>query len=432
MPAETSKRVCVIGLDGLPHSLVRRFIQDGTMPVLAELVAQGHLHRMKVSLPEVSCVSWSSFMTGVGPGGHGIFGFVDLAPGSRALRYPSFRDVRVPTLWDRLGARGKRSVVINQPFTYPARPIPGALISGFVAIDLRRAVEPRGLLAELTRLRYELDIDTERARDDSIYLLEALDSTLRGRRAALHLLWDREAWDYFQVVITGTDRLQHYLWRAIEDAGHPCHPAVRDYYRKVDSFIGEVVERFQKKVGREQGLRGLFLLSDHGFTGVKKEFNLNAWLEQEGYQIFAQGSPASSETLLPESRAFGLPPNRIYFNRRDRFADGSVTAGKDEPLAAEISQKLLAVRCEGEPVVERVFHRGEIYSGPAAARGPDLIVLTRYGYDAKAAFAKGEILSEPSLEGMHTWDDAFLWAAEKAGEELHIEAVASMLEKALT
>ena len=88
----------MIGLDGVPHSLVERFTQDGTMPRLADIVSRGRLSRMRVTLPEVSAVSWTSFMTGTGPGTHGIYGFTALAPNSYRLRFPSFRDVKVPTL----------------------------------------------------------------------------------------------------------------------------------------------------------------------------------------------------------------------------------------------------------------------------------------------------------------------------------------------
>ena len=116
-------RVCVVGLDGVPHSLVKRFTDDGTMPELAKIVRGGHLGKMKVTLPEISAVSWPSFMTGSNPGRHSIFGFTDLKPNSYSMRFPSYGDLRAPTIWDKLAEKKKRSVVINQPSTYPARPL---------------------------------------------------------------------------------------------------------------------------------------------------------------------------------------------------------------------------------------------------------------------------------------------------------------------
>src|SRR4030042_591172 len=142
-------RACVIGLDGVPYSLVLELTERGITPSLADLLKTGHLHRMKASLPEISAVSWTDFMTGSDSGRHGIFGFTDLKPGSYALRFPNFLDVKKETLWDILGKTGKRSIVLNQPSTYPARPLNGAMVSGFVAIDVAKAVYPLSKKAPL-------------------------------------------------------------------------------------------------------------------------------------------------------------------------------------------------------------------------------------------------------------------------------------------
>src|SRR4029453_4023807 len=52
-------------------------------------------------------------------------GFMDCRPASHELYFPNLQHVTVPTIWDALGARGKRSVLLNVPGTYPARPTPG-------------------------------------------------------------------------------------------------------------------------------------------------------------------------------------------------------------------------------------------------------------------------------------------------------------------
>ncbi len=135
-------RACVVGLDGVPYSLLLELARKDIMPETSKLIASGHLHRMKASLPEISAVSWTDFMTGSNSGGHGIFGFTDFKPGSYEIRFPNFLDVKKETLWDILGAAGKKCVIINQPSTYPARRVNGILISGFVAVEMSRAVFP--------------------------------------------------------------------------------------------------------------------------------------------------------------------------------------------------------------------------------------------------------------------------------------------------
>ncbi|MBP1768121.1 MAG: hypothetical protein H6P98_2236, partial [Candidatus Aminicenantes bacterium] len=100
-------RSCAVGLDGVPYSLVLEMADRGVMPAMADLLRNGRLQRMKASLPEISAVSWTDFMTGTDSGGHGIFGFTDLKPGSYSLRFPNFLDVKRETLWDTLGKMEK-------------------------------------------------------------------------------------------------------------------------------------------------------------------------------------------------------------------------------------------------------------------------------------------------------------------------------------
>ena len=87
-------RVCVIGLDGVPYSLLLALTRKGVMPATGKLIDSGHLHKLKASLPEISAVSWTNFMTGVNPATHGIFGFTDLKPNSYELRFPNFHDLK--------------------------------------------------------------------------------------------------------------------------------------------------------------------------------------------------------------------------------------------------------------------------------------------------------------------------------------------------
>jgi predicted AlkP superfamily phosphohydrolase/phosphomutase len=163
-------RTCVIGLDGVPYSLILELAERGIAPTLGGLLKAGHLHKMKASLPEISSVSWTDFMTGTNSGEHGIFGFTDLKPGSYALRFPNFLDVKRETIWDILGKKGKKSIVLNQPSTYPARPLNGIMVSGFVAIDLAKAVYPLSQKAALDRMGYQVDIDTVKSRQDHAFL----------------------------------------------------------------------------------------------------------------------------------------------------------------------------------------------------------------------------------------------------------------------
>lgn len=417
------KRACVIGLDGVPVTLLTDLAERGIMPAFAELIESGHLHSMKASLPEISSVSWTDFMTGRDPGSHGIFGFTDFKHNSYDLRFPNFYDVKTPTFWHSLGERKKNCIIINQPSTYPARKIPGMLISGFVAIELAKAVYPSSLKKRMDDINYRIDIDTFRSREDHAFMWKDLNRTLDARKKAYLSFW-KENWDYFEFVITGTDRLMHFLWNAYEDDQHPDHKNFLDYYRKVDELVGQIVNAYRK---HDPELTGLFLLSDHGFTGIEQEVYLNAWLKEHGYLSFQTDEPKDWNDVSDESRAFAMDPNRIYIHTEGRFPRGHVKPSEVPELKKELMEKLKSLDYQGRPVIDFVFDTEEVYHGPLINQGPDLIAVAKHGFDMKGSVKKTKVFDRSNLQGMHTWDDAFFWSRHEHSSDLRISALSEII-----
>ena len=79
--ARTTKKMIVLGLDGLDPVLTRRWIDEGRLPAFRKLLEQGGDFRpLGTSLPPQTPVAWSNFITGMDPGGHGIFDFFNRDP----------------------------------------------------------------------------------------------------------------------------------------------------------------------------------------------------------------------------------------------------------------------------------------------------------------------------------------------------------------
>ncbi len=193
-------RVFVLGLDGTPHSYLKAEASAGRLPNLAALFEEGSFVPMRSSLPSVSGTAWMTVFTGRDPGAHGIFGFMDCKPESHDYYFPNYDHVRAPALWDLLAGAGKRSVVLNVPGTYPARPMQGCMVAGFVAPQLERAVYPPALLPRLRALGYRIDLDTAAARDAFDLLEEDLFTTFAKRREAVRMLLADDDWDLFVAV----------------------------------------------------------------------------------------------------------------------------------------------------------------------------------------------------------------------------------------
>ncbi len=420
------KRAVLVGLDGVPFTLLETLIAKGVTPNLGKLAAAGasHFKQMDATLPEISSVSWSSFMTGVNPAQHGIYGFMDLKPGTYQMYFPSYPHLRVPAIWAGLGQQGKRSVVLNLPGTYPARPHEGVLVSGFVAIDLKKAVHPPAILPKLEAMGYRIDVDTSKGADAD-FLYEDLDATLAAREKAFDLFWKEEDWSLFVAIITGTDRLQHFQWHAVADESHPNHARAMEFYHKADAVVGRIVDRLGDN-------DALYAMSDHGFTGIETEVYLNRWLVENGYLSWEKDPPESLDQMTAETRAFALDPSRIYIHRKGRYPKGSVDQADVPALREELKEKFLAMEWKGEKVIQQVFFPEEIYRGPEFDRAPDLVLLTTYGRDLKGNIRKPEVFGTTHFTGMHTRDDAFLIGNRPLPDKRpHIEDVPGLLLKAL-
>ena len=424
-PKSSGPDLLILGLDGVPFSMLRDLAARGIMPHMQPLLAQGQARSISSSIPEVSSTAWTSFMTGTNPGVHGIFGFFDPAGETYALRFPNAASIRVPTLWHRLSRAGKRCLVLNMPQTYPAFPVNGVLVSGFVAPDLNRAVSPESLLPDLRALDYRVDVNAWLAREDQDQFVHDLFQVLETRTKTLRMLWERDSWDVIAAVFTGTDRLQHYLWHAVQDPAHPRHRQTLEFYTAVDRAIGECLDRIRDDTF-------VMIVSDHGFTGVAREVNLNAWFREQGILKISAGAKPSLENMDASSTAFALDPGRIYLNRADRFTRGWISPGIEyaqqrQEMKTRLESELRIRDASGNRLnpVEAVLLSEEVYAGPLAARAPDLIVQGAAGIDFKGSLAISEVARNDVLTGMHTREDAALVVLDPRGNQ-SIDAVTSL------
>lgn len=399
-------RLVVLGLDGLPLDLARTL--GRTLPNIGRLAAQAST--VKAELPELSPVNWTSFYTGTGPEDHSIFGFSCMDPQSYRLSINTSEQVATPTIFDRLGNAGYVSRIVNLPNTYPAHPLRGMLVAGFVAHDLAQAAYPPFLASLLADHGYKLEADTSRKNTDLNYLLNELRATLASRLTALDLLWDDLAWDLFIHVFTETDRLFHFFMDAITHNDHPNHPACMAFLDEWDHALGAFLDKYDALPEPKR----LIVMADHGFTEIKTEVCLNTWLMREG-MLSLDGFPADewdASHIAPKSKAFALDPGRIYIHNSGRFARGQVQSSDNAALIDHIRSGLLALSHDGVKVMEAVHLGKTLYPDAKSPQRPDLVCQARPGYDLKAKFDRTEIFGLHGRTGTHTVDGAIFFDSE--------------------
>ena len=223
------------------------------------------------------------------------------------------------------------------PSTYPARELNGILIAGFVAVDLNKATYPTELVPKLQAMDYRIDVDARKVQESHDALMDDVLKTLERRVAVLLDMFDNQRWDLFIGVITETDRLQHFFMDAIDDPGHKYHSAFREFYQRVDNFLGQIADRL--------GNETLLVMSDHGFTQIKQQVYLNRWLMDNGYLKLKENA-RSIEDIADGSQAFALDPGRIYVNAKGRYPNGSVNAADFNRILGEIKQGLSEITVE--------------------------------------------------------------------------------------
>ena len=72
--------IFVIGVDGMDPVILQRLIDAGQMPSFSALAEEGTFQSLGTANPPQSPVAWSNFVTGMDPGGHGIFDFIHRDP----------------------------------------------------------------------------------------------------------------------------------------------------------------------------------------------------------------------------------------------------------------------------------------------------------------------------------------------------------------
>jgi predicted AlkP superfamily phosphohydrolase/phosphomutase len=154
------RKVIFLGLDGLDPGLAERYMAEGKLPNLARLRTQGGFSRLRTTFPALSPVAWSTFATGVNPGRHSLFDFLNRSlrtymPELSSTRVSDPRRIlklgkyRIPlsrpivemrrksrTFWHILGEHHIGSTVLRVPITFPPEKFNGRQLSAMCTPDL--------------------------------------------------------------------------------------------------------------------------------------------------------------------------------------------------------------------------------------------------------------------------------------------------------
>jgi predicted AlkP superfamily phosphohydrolase/phosphomutase len=98
LAALAKEKVIVLGFDGVDARYTEQWMNEGKLPNLAKLRAQGTFRPLRPTIPAQTPVSWSTFSTGIDPGRTGIFDFLRRDPKTYLPVFAAFDETKEPFL----------------------------------------------------------------------------------------------------------------------------------------------------------------------------------------------------------------------------------------------------------------------------------------------------------------------------------------------
>ena len=432
------RKVMVLGVDGGTLDLIRPWADAGLLPTFARLMQEGSWGTLRTIVPPVTPTAWSSFLTGTNPGKHGLYDFVGRRKGSYEtwLSNASYRSGT--SIWRLLSEAGRRVTVFNVPLTYPIEPVNGLFVSGLLTpADAADATWPRELLDEIRQHVPTFNFSPPGifSPGEELGFVRSITELNQTTLQAARYLLERHPWDFYMAVFMGVDIAGHFLWKQMVE-GQQADPraqtqlqahlanAIQDCYRQVDNALAELIEAAGPDVH-------LIVMSDHGFGALDRYIHINAWLRERGYlklkrtpftllkqamyglgitpisvyealrglglgeqmrrtgrrqsklapMLMKRGFLSFADVDWSRTRLYSIGfAGPIYLNLKGREPEGIVSPGAEaEALLDQVTHELRALRDPdtGQPLVGEIYRRGQLYAGPRADEGPDLVFLPR-------------------------------------------------------
>lgn len=99
------------------------------MPTLSTFVDNGVMGNLATLQPMLSPMLWSSIATGMRPGKHGIYGFIEPDPQTGGVRPVSSTSRKVKAIWNILTQEGLKAHLVGWFASHPAEPVSGVSVS---------------------------------------------------------------------------------------------------------------------------------------------------------------------------------------------------------------------------------------------------------------------------------------------------------------
>jgi len=467
-----AERLLIVGLDGATFDVLDPLMDAGRMPNLRAFIRAGVAGVLESTKPPITPAAWTTFMTGKGPGRHGIVDFEKYDVRTHTLTFNSTYEIQEKTLWELLSEKGLRVGSINVPMTYPPRPVNGFMISGFETPSIDAEFTwPRELKHEILRLMPNYNYRTNWKRrflGGEALLRENLEYICQSFEQGwqlTHYCGEKFGWDVLMVVFKLVDNLQHKAWKYLDPRFRRLYPRraelAADCFDRLDVVLGRL---FDYAAGRNATV---LIMSDHGHGSLDGKAQPNLLLRDWGYlklrspweragtragywwhrltkgrvTRFELGSRgierdlaldwSQTKACVMHAGIYGF----LYINLKGRGPLGIVEPHEYEPLRDELAARLMAVETSDPQgnsvrVFPAVYKTEELYgcSRENIPDLPDLLLSPRPGLAVVRKIRGRQPVrwcSPARLEGTHRLEGILVLGGPqvRAGQRLNANIV---------
>lgn len=419
-------KVIVIGLDGGTWNIIKPLVDAGKLPTISKIMGNGCCGELESSIPHITFPAWKCYSTGKNPGKLGVYWFLSPHFEKQKIVPNNSLSFKSMELWDYLGNKGHKSVILDMPTTYPPKKINGCMVSWGAPQQLKYTY-PEDLGNELEEEfdykidpKYFFDINKDAALESTAELIK------KRFDVAKHLI-NKYNPDFTHLTIFHIDSIQHVFWNSVDNDDTGYDTIIEDFWKIIDNGIKLLMDNF------DDGKTYFILMSDHGFTTTKATFQLGRWLIENNYLILKTNKRAifsipsklglnrdrlffiinklnlypliknnvpkdiaqkildtffppkegvathSLEGLIDwtKSKVVPLPEGPIYINKN------VVSKEEYEYFRETLVQSLEKIENPNtqEKLAKKVYKKEALYSGPYIDKAPDIIILPNEGYE---------------------------------------------------
>lgn len=446
------RRVAVIAIDGADPATLHRYVDEGAMPAIGELIQRSREIEVHTRTDVFSGSPWPDFASGVAFENHGLHAFRPIRNGT--LETVEADDFKPPTpFWERAVAAGLRAAVADVPYCAP--PEADAELDGLSVLEwgpfpsLRTpGAFPRDVGDELLARHAPYPFHNQEvltAADVGPLTAELCDSA-RVRGEIFRDLFTRDAPDVMVGVFCEPHPATHQC-QVLEVPDHACRDAlagseieqpIREVFRAVDAAIGKLIASLGPGTtvllmclnGMRPSYGGAQLLGDVltrlelsvPARGIRARKRYRDFVPQPVRTVLHQVTPPriraenvhrSLAAMFDWSatRAFSLPwvyGGYLRVNLRGREPRGIVEPGAEyAALLDRVETEVRALRVVGTdaPAVAEIIRPHERFPGRAVDQLPDMMVIwnNHRPIEAVESPSLGVIKNgEPGRHGSHT------------------------------